>query len=158
MKPATAVAPIQPARKVAALDPFRFFQNRWNRLFDTFPPFLEEEMPLTTLTTWMPACDVYETDKELIIKAELPGVKKENVFVGLEANTLTIHGERIFEETKNETYHRVERTYGEFMRTFTLPAFIEPTQIVAEFKEGLLTVTLPKREEAKPKQIEVKVK
>ena len=155
MKTATALAPIKATRKVAATDPFLFFQNRWNRLFEDFSPYLDEQL---SLTSWMPACDVYETDKELVIKAELPGVNKENVFVGLENNTLTIYGERSFDETKRETYHRVERTYGEFMRAFTLPAFIEPKQILAEFKDGILTVTLPKREEAKPKQIEVTVK
>jgi HSP20 family protein len=155
MKTGAALAPSKATRKMADLDPFALFQNKWNRLFEGFPPFLEEQLPLTG---WMPACDVYETDKDLVIKAELPGVKRENVFVGLENNTLTIYGERIFEETARETYHRVERAYGEFRRAFTLPAFIEVNRILAEFKDGLLIVTLPKREEAKPKQIEVTVK
>jgi HSP20 family protein len=155
MKTGTALAPNQDIRNVAATDRFSLFQNRFNRLFEGFFPILEEQLPLNT---WMPPCDVYETDKELVIKAELPGIKKEQVFVGIENNTLTIYGERGFEETKRENYQRVERTYGEFMRAFTLPAFIEPNKINAEFKDGLLTITLPKRENAKPKQIEVKVK
>jgi HSP20 family protein len=156
MKTGTALAPNKEVRKVAAIDPFTLFQNRFNRLFaEGFLPLLEEPLPLTT---WMPACDVYETDKELVIKAELPGVKKEQIFVSLEDHTLTISGERGFVETERENYQRVERIYGEFMRAFTLPAFIEANQIVAEFKDGLLAITLPKREGAKPKQIEVKVK
>jgi HSP20 family protein len=155
MKTGTALAPNKEVRKVAAIDPFTLFQNRFNRLFfEGFMPFLEEQLPLTT---WMPVCDVYETDKELVIKAELPGVKKEQVFVGIEDHTLTISGERGFAEGERENYQRLEGTYGEFMRAFTLPAFIEANQIVAEFKDGLLTITLPKREAAKPKQIEVKV-
>jgi HSP20 family protein len=156
MKTATALAPGKEVRNVNAMDPFTLFQNRFNRLFaEGFLPFLEEQLPLTT---WMPACDVYETDKELVIKAELPGVKKEQIFVSIEDNTLTVYGERGFDETERENYQRVERTYGEFMRVFTLPAFIEPNHIVAEFKDGLLTITLPKREGVKPKQIEVKVR
>jgi HSP20 family protein len=124
-----------------------------NRLFE---PFAEETLPLTT---WVPSCDIYETDKEIVVKAELPGLKKEDVFVSLENNVLMIRGERKFEEdVKRENYHRVERTYGEFLRSFTLPTFIDANKILAEFKDGLLMVTLPKREEAKPKQIEVKIK
>jgi HSP20 family protein len=118
------------------------------------PPFIEEN----ALAAWTPACDVYETEKAIVLKVELPGIKKENVVVSIENNLLTIHGERKFEEeTKRENYFRVERSYGEFFRSFTLPNYIEPAKIIAEFKEGLLEVVLPKREEAKPKQIEVKV-
>jgi HSP20 family protein len=133
------------------------FQNRLNRLFDfPFAPFAEETLPLTA---WVPPCDVYETDKEIVVKAEIPGLKKEDVFVSIENNVLMIRGERKFaDEVKRETYHRVERSYGEFLRSFTLPTFIDPNKILAEFKDGLLWVFLPKREEAKPKQIEVKVK
>jgi HSP20 family protein len=156
MKTGTSMAPIKAARNLATTDPFALLQNRWNRLFEGIPAFLDEELPLTT---WAPPCDIYETDKEVVIKAELPAVKKENVFVSLENNTLTIRGEREFEEeTKRENYHRVERAYGAFMRAFTLPTFIEPNKILAEFKDGLLTITLPKREDAKPKLIDVKVK
>ena len=156
MKTGTAMAPTRSTRNLATIDPFTLLQNRLNRLFEEVPPFLEEQL---SLTTWAPPCDVYENDKDLIIKAELPGVKKDNVFVVLEGNTLIIHGERILEEeTKRENYHRVERDYGQFMRSFMLPAFVEPNKMVAEFKEGVLTLTLPKREEARPKQIEVKVK
>lgn len=153
MQPGTAMAPIKSLRNLMTTDPFYLLQNRLNRLFE---PFAEETFPLTT---WVPACDIYETAKEIVVKAELPGLKKEEVFVSIENNVLMIRGERKFEEeVKRENFHRVERTYGEFLRSFTLPTFIDANNILAEFKDGLLVVTLPKREEAKPKQIEVKVK
>jgi HSP20 family protein len=157
MQPGTAMAPIKSPGNFTTTDPFYLLQNRLNRLFD-FPlaPFVEETLPLTT---WAPPCDIYETDKEIVVKAEIPGLKKEDVFVSIENNVLTIRGERKFaDEVRRENYHRVERSYGEFVRSFTLPAFIDENKIVAEFKDGLLWVFLPKREEAKPKQIEVKVK
>ena len=156
MQPGTAMAPIKSLRNLTT-DPFYLLQNRLNRLVDfPFAPFVEEALPLTT---WVPPCDIYETEKEIVLKAELPGLKKEDVFVSLENNVLTIRGERRFEEeVKRENFHRVERSYGEFLRSFTLPTFIDANKILAEFKDGLLWVFLPKREEAKPKQIEVKVK
>lgn len=153
MQPGTAMAPLRSFRNLTTVDPFSLLQHRLNRLFE---PFAEESLPLTT---WVPACDIYETDKEIVVKAELPGMKKEDVFVSIENSVLMIRGERKFtDEVKRENFHRVERTYGEFLRSFTLPTFIDDTKILAEFKDGLLMVTLPKREEAKPKQIEVKVK
>src|ERR1043165_3390337 len=157
MQPGTAMAPIKSLRNLVANDPFYMLQNRLNRVFDfPFAPFVEETLPLTN---GVPACDIYETGKEIVLKAEVPGLKKEDVFVSIENNLLTIRGERKFEgEVKREDYHRVERSYGEFLRSFTLPAFIDANKILAEFKDGLLWVFLPKREEAKPKQIEVKVK
>ncbi|MEK6288437.1 MAG: Hsp20/alpha crystallin family protein [Acidobacteriota bacterium] len=153
MQPGTAMAPIKSLRNLMTTDPFFMLQNRLSRLYE---PFAEENFPLTT---WVPACDIYETAKEIVVKAELPGLKKEDVFVSIENNVLTIHGERKFEEeVKRENFHRVERTYGEFLRSFTVPTFTDADKILAEFKDGLLMVTLPKREESKPKQIEVKVK
>jgi HSP20 family protein len=153
MQSTAALAPIKNLRSLLTTDPVFLFQNRFNRLFD---PFLEEALPLTN---WVPACDIYETDKDIVVKAELPGLKKEEVFVSIENNVLMLRGERKFtDEVKRENFHRVERTYGEFIRSFTLPAFVDTSKILAEFKDGILMVTLPKREEAKPKQIEVKVK
>jgi HSP20 family protein len=139
------------------MDPFELLPNRFSRLFEglgLLPPFTEEN----ALVAWTPSCDIYETEKAIVLKVELPGIKKENVAVSIESNVLTIHGERKFEgETKRENYYRVERNYGEFFRSFTLPNYVDPTKILAEFKEGLLEVTLPKREEAKPKQVQIKV-
>ena len=153
MQSTTALAPIKNLRSLLTADPIFLFPNRLNRLFE---PFLDEALPLTN---WVPACDIYETDKDIVVKAELPGLKKEDVFVSIENNVLMLRGERRFsDEVKRENFHRVERTYGEFLRSFTLPTFVDTTKILAEFKDGILMVTLPKREEAKPKQIEVKVK
>src|SRR5436189_876875 len=140
---------MSPIKDFMHFDPFRLFPHR----METHLP-LTEEWPLKA---WVPPCDIFETDKELVMKFELPEVKKEEVDVTLENNVLTLRGERKFEEkTDRENYHRVERHYGEFMRSFTLPAFVDAGKIKAEFKDGVLTVTLPKNDEAKPKQIDVK--
>ncbi len=152
MRIGTAIAPARSSQ----------LQDRLNRLFEErFGPFgtlaqLSEEPG--AFTTWTPLCDIYETDKNIVIKMELPEVKKENVSVTFDNNVLTIHGERkAEEETKGKNYHRVERSYGQFLRSFTLPPSVDTKNITAEFKEGLLLVTLPKAEEAKAKQIEVRV-
>ena len=107
---------------------------------------------------WAPSVDISEDDKEWIVKAELPEVKKEDVKVTVENNVLSITGERKFEkEEKNKKYHRIERSYGNFFRSFTLPNSVDGSKVNAEFKDGLLKVRLPKSESAKPKSIDVKV-
>jgi HSP20 family protein len=148
------------SRESLTFDPFRNFEERMRRFFgESFYPFGRLEEENWSLATWSPACDIYETDNEIVVKAELPEVKKEDVKVSIENNVVTIHGERKFsEETKRENYRRLERSYGEFTRSFTLPSFVDTGKINAEFKDGMLRVTMPKREEAKPKQVEVKVK
>ena len=129
-------------------------QNRLSRLFGRRPNGREE----VTLADWMPLADITEDDKEYLIKAELPDVKKEDVKVTVENGVLTISGERKFEkEEKKKKYHRVERAYGSFMRSFSLPDQADASKVKAEFKNGMLTVHLPKSEKAKPKQIEVNV-
>ena len=111
-----------------------------------------------TIADWVPTADISEDDKEYLIKAELPDLKKEDVKVTVENGVLTISGERKFEkEEKNKKYHRVERAYGTFVRSFTLPDDADANKVKAEFKDGMLTVHLPKSEQAKPKQIEVNV-
>jgi HSP20 family protein len=108
--------------------------------------------------TWAPAVDIYEQDGNLVLKAELPGIEPKDVDVRVENNVLTLTGERRFEnEVKREQYHRVERAYGRFSRSFTLPNVVDTGNIKAEFREGLLRVVMPKREEAKPKQISISV-
>ena len=139
----------------------RQLQNRLNSIFqETFGPFATlapvSEEP-GAFTTWTPLCDIYETDKNIVIKMELPEVKKENISVTFDNNVLTINGERKAEEEKGQSYHRVERNYGQFLRSFTLPPFVDTKNITADSKEGMLLVTLPKVEAAKAKQIEVKV-
>ena len=116
-----------------------------------------QEEPMA-VAEWAPLVDISEDDKEYLIKAELPEVKKEDVKVTAEEGTLTITGERKFEkEEKGKKYHRVERSYGGFMRNFSLPDDASAAKVSAEFKDGVLTVHLTKTEKAKPQQIEVKV-
>ena len=159
MTPGTLMSPNR-TRNFPMLDPFRLFQTTprfFEDPFTTFRPFLptEDTMPMA----WTPPCDIFETEKELVLKMELPDMKKEDVHVTIENNVLTLRGERKFEEkVEREDFHRIERKYGEFLRSFTLPAFVDGNRIFAEFKDGLLTVTLPKNAAAIPKQIEVKVK
>jgi HSP20 family protein len=119
--------------------------------------FGEREGELST-QAWAPAVDIFETENSIILKAELPGVEPNDVEVRVEDNTLYLKGERKFEkETKEENYHRIERSYGSFARSFTLPNSIDAEKVAAEYKDGLLTLTLPKHEEAKPKTIKINV-
>ena len=161
MTPGTFVSPNR-TRNYLPLDPFRLFQTTPMRFledpFTAFRPFIptEDTMPFTA---WTPLCDIYETDKELVLKVELPEMRKEDVHVIVENNVLMLRGERKWDEKLDrENFHRIERHYGEFLRTFTLPTFVDGNKIFAEFKDGLLTVTLPKNTAVIPKQIEVKVK
>ena len=126
--------------------------DRLNRMFADFQNEAFNQ-------AWVPAVDIYETDAhEVVIKAELPDVKKEDINVTFENNVLTLGGERKQEETtKREQYQRVERHFGSFSRSFTLPATVDASRIVASYKDGVLTIRLPRREEAKPKQISVNV-
>ena len=129
-------------------------QNRLSTLFGRRTNGRDE----ITLADWAPLADITEDEKEYLIKVELPDVKKEDVKVTVENGVLTISGERKFEkEEKKKKYHRVERAYGSFMRSFSLPDQADASKVKAEFKNGMLTVHLPKSEKAKPKQIEVNV-
>jgi HSP20 family protein len=111
-----------------------------------------------TVAEWSPLVDIVEDDKEYLIKAEIPEMKKEDIKLNVHDDVLTISGERKYEkEEKAKKYHRVERAYGSFMRSFTLPEDADGTRVMAEYKDGLLNVHLPKSEKAKPKSIEVKI-
>ncbi len=140
-------------------DPFRElneFSNRLGAFFGQTPAGRREEGG--TPAEWSPSVDIVEDDKEFLVKAELPEVKKEDVHVNVQNNVLTIQGERSFQkEEKGKRYHRRERGYGAFTRSFTLPEGTDASKVKAEYKDGLLKVHLPKSEEAKPKQIEVRV-
>jgi HSP20 family protein len=126
---------------------------RWNPYRELNNLF--EKMPSAT-TTWSPSVDIFENDNELIVKAELPGMEMKDIEVTFENNVLTIKGERRFEhETKKENYHRVEREYGSFSRSFALPTYVDEGKIRADYKDGMLNVVLPKREMAKPRGIKV---
>lgn len=140
-------------------EPFRDLvqtQDRFNRLFtETLSRVFGDEGPSVS---WRPAVDVYETDDTLVLKAELPGVDANDVDIRVEDGTLFLKGQRKFEsEVKEEDYHRIERSYGTFTRTFALPNFVNSDQVKAEYKDGVLTLTMPKREEAKPKTIKIAV-
>jgi HSP20 family protein len=125
--------------------------DRLNRMFSA----LEHE---AFNQAWVPAVDIYETDThEVVIKAELPDVKKEDIGVSVENNVLTLTGERKPEQSKREQFQRVERRFGSFSRSFTLPTSVDAGQIAASYKDGVLTIRLPRREEAKPRQITVNV-
>lgn len=143
-------------------DPFRDLvglQERMNRMFDeSYRGAGRSGEDWALGGAWAPAVDIYEHDGNIVVKAELPGVDPKDVDVRVENNTLTLRGERkVDNEVKQENYHRVERAYGTFTRSFTLPSVLDQEKIKAEYKDGVLKVTLPKREEAKPKQINIAV-
>jgi len=148
-----------PSREFAAMPSDLFgFQREMNKMFDNFfrGDIREED---SALMAWAPAVDIAEHEDEYSVKVELPGVNKDDVKITIESNILTIRGEKKQEkETKKENYHRVERNYGLFQRSFTLPTTVKSDKIDAVYKDGILSIALPKAEEAKPKQIEVKVK
>src|SRR6202161_1604274 len=140
-------------------EPFREFstlQDRLNRLFQQSVNESREEA-LTT-SSFAPAVDVYEDDHQVTLKIEVPGIDEKDIDVRLENNTLTVHGERKLEkEEKEENYRRVERQYGSFTRTFTLPQTVDSENVSANYDKGVLKITLPKKAEAKPKQIKVNI-
>jgi len=144
-------------------EPFRdllAIQDRMNRIFDeSFRGMNRQGDDDWALGgAWAPLVDIYEREGNIELKAELPGVDSKDVDVRVENNVLTLRGERrIDKEVKRESYHRVERAYGSFSRSFTLPSMVDTERIKAEFKEGVLHLTLPKKEEAKPRQISIKV-
>ncbi len=134
-------------------------QEKMNQLFeDTFSRTRGRDEALGK-GMWTPSVDIFETEEAVVVKAEIPGVERDQISVEIKDGILTLHGERKFEkEVKEENYHRIERAYGTFHRSFSLPSSVEQDKISAKFKEGVLEVTLPKKERAKPKQIKVDVK
>ncbi|MBF0622002.1 MAG: Hsp20/alpha crystallin family protein [Magnetococcales bacterium] len=140
---------------VAIYDPFRSvraLQNEINRVFD------QDWQETNVASHWSMRVDIKEAGDALVLKADLPGMTLEDIRVNVEDGRLTISGERQFEkDEKKEDYHRVECTYGQFSRSFQIPAYTDVTGISADYKNGVLTITLPKREDAKPRQVEVKI-
>jgi HSP20 family protein len=140
-----------PSRELADLS------DRLNRVFARVPRGREVNEAMT-VADWVPVVDISETDAEYVIKAEIPGVKKEDMSVTLEHDVLSIRGMRRQEaEGNSKKYHRVERSYGNFVRNFSLPDLVDDAKLEAVVKDGILTLHLPKTEKAKPKAIEVKV-
>ncbi len=145
---------------IVRYDPFRemaALQERVNRAFGDVSRRYDDD--LTTRGAWVPAVDIYQTDNHtLVLKVELPDVTREDIDLRVENDTLTITGQKQRDKTiKEEQYHRIERTFGSFSRTFTLPPSVDAGRIGAEYKNGVLSVSLPLREEAKPRQIQVAV-
>ena len=143
-------------------DPFKdlsAIQDRINRLFDeslSRSKFFDKEGIASGF--WSPAVDIYETESDIVLKAELPEVNQKDININIENNVLTLKGERKFEkETKEENFHRIERSYGSFSRSFNLPGSIDKDNVKASYKNGVLKITMPKKEESKPKQITVNV-
>lgn len=136
----------EPTRELASME-----IDRLNRMFSNF---YNEQFGRSG---WVPAVDIFETDKhEIVLKAELPDMKREDIGITFENQVLTIRGERKLDEQINrDSYQRLERSYGSFSRSFTIPSTIDAASISASYKDGVLTVRLPQREEAKPKQIQV---
>jgi len=144
---------------IVKYDPFRemrSLQDEVNRLFaSNFSRGGENDL---MRGAWSPQVDIFENKNEIVLEAELPGIKPEDVDISIENNVLTLHGERKFEKKdESDNFHRVERSYGSFTRSFTLPSTVSSENANAEFENGVLRLTLAKREEAKPRRIEIKV-
>ena len=139
-------------------EPFRGVSSLQEQLNRAFGDVLQRGGEESNLTTWAPAVDIYETEHELVVKADLPEIDPKDLDIRVENNILTIRGERKFEKKVNENnYLRIERAYGSFARSFALANTVDAEAIKAEYQNGVLTLVIPKREEAKPKQIKVNV-
>jgi len=144
----TMITRIDPSRELATL------QDRFTSFFENFTETPGKEQ--LAAGSFVPPADIYEDEHTLVLKLEVPGVNEEDLNVSLENNLLTVSGERKFEkEEKEENFHRIERRYGSFARTFRLPNTIDPEKVEAGYDKGLLKITVAKRAEAKPKQIKV---
>ena len=139
-------------------DPFRemvTMREKMNRLFEDSLAQKGEDKDMMT-SNWAPAVDIYETANELVLAAEVPGIEEKDIEIKIEDNTLTLRGERKFEkETKEENFHRIERSYGSFFRAFSLPNSVDTERIEAEHENGVLRVIMPKRQELKPKTVKI---
>lgn len=146
--------------KLAKWDPFQELED----IFSAYGKSLKwrnkgNHQEIMATGDWSPQVDIAETQKDFTIKAEVPGIKKEDIKIAIDNGVLSIRGERKQEkEEKDKKFHRIERSYGSFIRSFTLPENVDETKIEAEFKDGMLKLQIPKTEESKPKSIEVKIK
>ena len=139
-------------------NPLSDFRTLQARVFEPFFGrfnFLDDQLPSGT---WAPAVDVAEEKDKLLVKIEVPGIEEKDLKIHFEDGILTVTGERQFERKDERNYHRIERAYGTFTRTFSLPRSVDANQITASYRNGILEIEIPKKEEAKPKQIEISVK
>ncbi|MGZ8811663.1 MAG: Hsp20/alpha crystallin family protein [Thermoanaerobaculia bacterium] len=138
---------------------FNTLRNRLDRAMNRFVPFNTEETEPYLTARWTPVADIYETKDNLLVNVEIPGMTEKDIDITLENNVLTIQGERRIEEEKEEKgYYRMERAYGKFLRAFTLPPNVLTDNVVATYNNGLLALTIPKKEEAKPKHIKLEIR
>jgi HSP20 family protein len=139
-------------------DPFRdlvTIREKMNRLFEDAVTARGEEKDMIS-SSWAPAIDIYETENELVLSAEVPGIDEKDIEIRIEDGTLSLRGERKFEkETRQENYHRIERAYGAFSRSFSLPAYVDQEKIQAEHADGVLKIHMPKKSESKPKTVKI---
>jgi len=139
-------------------DPYRdlvTLRDRMNRLFEDVSGPRSEERDVMA-SAWAPSVDIYENENEVVLAAEIPGVEEKDVEIKVEDGNLTLRGERKFEkETKEENYHRIERSYGSFFRSFALPSYIDQDRIEAEHENGVLKIRMPKRSELKPRKVKI---
>lgn len=143
---------------IIRFDPFRdmtTLRDRMNRLFeDTFAQRGEDKDMISS--AWLPAVDIFESDQELVLTAEVPGIEEKDIEISLENNVLSIKGERRLEkETKEENYHRIERSYGTFYRSFTLPNYVDPEKVSATHENGVLKIRMNRKPELKPKKVKI---
>ncbi len=138
-------------------DPFRELSSLKSQMDKIFETILGEGEDIKS-GSWVPPVDIYETENEIVIKAEVPGVAQEDIEIKIEDDTLIIRGEKKYaQDVERERYHRAERVYGKFQRSFILPKTVERDKIKATLKHGVLTIVLPKKEEVKPKEISIQV-
>jgi HSP20 family protein len=139
-------------------DPFRdlvTLRERMNKIFEDMSPARGEERDLTA-AAWTPSVDIYETENDVVLTAEVPGIDEKDIEIKVEDNTLTIRGERKFEkETREENYHRIERAYGTFFRSFSLPSSVDQDRIEAQHENGVLRIRMPKKAEVKPRKVKI---
>ena len=137
-----------------ALNDLRTLQNRFFEPFFGRFSYLDDAL---TSGTWAPAVDVAEDSERIHVKVEVPGMEEKDLKINYEDGLLTVSGERQFERREDRNYHRIERAYGSFVRTFSLPRSVDPAKIIANYRNGVLEIEIPKKEEAKPKQIQINV-
>jgi HSP20 family protein len=143
---------------ITRFEPFRELLNLQNQVSRVFQDFGRGSDELLTSGTFVPPVDIYEDEHSITLKLEVPGINEKDIDIKLENNTLTVRGERNFEkEEKEENFHRIERRYGAFARSFTLPNTVDPDNVEASYENGVLSIKLAKRAEAKPKQIKIGV-
>jgi HSP20 family protein len=142
-----AIVRLNPARDLGHME------RELRRMLRSFESSSEEP---ASMALWAPPVDIFETDNEVVVRAELPGMDQKDIDIRIDNNVLTIKGERKMDQrVKEENYHRIESMYGTFVRSFTLPTNVDPDNVKAEYRIGILTITLPKKEQSKPRQIKL---